>query len=73
MNDKTNKLMTRQEAADYLQVDVGTLEVWASTGRYNIPFYKVGRCARYKQEDLDRFIEDRKVTNETWQKFSRKG
>jgi excisionase family DNA binding protein len=48
---------TRQEAADYLGVKFHTLEVWACTGRYNIPYIKFGRSVRYKKGDLDKFIE----------------
>lgn len=48
---------TRKEAAKYLGVTVGTLSVWACTGRYNLPFFKAGRKAIYFQSDLDSFIE----------------
>lgn len=57
----TNKLLTRKEAADYLGVTKGTLEVWASTGRYNLPFVKIGRLAKYRLGDLDGFINARTI------------
>ena len=50
--------LTRKEAAKYLGVAPGTLDVWASTGRYNLPFVKVGRIAFYRRSALDTFIED---------------
>lgn len=55
--------MTRKEAAAYLGLTLGTLEIWASTGRYNLPFVKVGRRVFYRKSDLDAFIEQRTVTN----------
>ena len=54
-------LLTRDEAAEYLGIAPQTLAVWAVTGRYNLPFVKIGRCARYKKIDLDKFIERRTV------------
>ena len=56
-----NKLLTRQEAADYLGVTKGTLEVWASTGRYNLPYVKIGRLVKYRLGDLLDFIKSRTI------------
>ena len=41
----------------------GTLGVWRSTGRYNLPFLKVGRAVRYRRADLLAWLEKR--TRET--------
>ena len=57
-----NKRITTQEAADFLGVTKGTLEVWRSQGRYNIPYIKIGSKVRYRMSDLVAFIEER-VTN----------
>lgn len=54
-------MLTREQAAEYLGVKPGTLEVWASTQRYGLPYVKVGRCVRYRRADLDRFIEAQTV------------
>lgn len=59
-----NKLLSREEAADFLGVSKGTLEVWASTKRYPLPFVKIGRLAKYRLSDLLKFIEDRTVNND---------
>lgn len=58
------KLLTRQQAAQYLDVTAGTLAVWASTRRYDLPFVKIGRNVRYRPEDLDRWLEARTVGGE---------
>ncbi len=50
---------TPKEAAEYLDVGVDTLSVWRCTGRYGIPFIKVGRLVRYRKSDLDAFLTRR--------------
>ena len=54
-------LLTREEAAEYLRVTPGTLAVWASTRRYELPFIKCGRAVRYRKADLDRWLAGRTV------------
>ena len=51
------KLMTRREAASYLGIKEQTLALWAHANRYDLPYYKIGSTAKYKLEDLERFIE----------------
>lgn len=55
---------TRKQAAEYLGVKHHTLDVWASTGRYNLKYVKVGRLVRYRQEDLDQFLTQRTINIE---------
>ena len=66
MNNQSNtihkKLMTRREAAAYLGIKEQTLALWAHAHRYDLPYYKIGSTAKYKQEDLDRFIERNQQT-----------
>ena len=52
-------LLTRLQAAQYLGVSPDTLAVWACTKRYPLPFVKIGRLAKYRQTDLDAFIQAR--------------
>lgn len=52
----TSALLTRKEAARYLNVATQTLAQWACSGRVSLPFYKIGRKAMYKICDLDAFI-----------------
>ena len=58
-----NSMCTAKQAADFLGVTVGTLEVWRSTGRHAIPFVKIGRNIRYKISDLEKFLTSRTFTN----------
>ena len=52
-------LLTEQEAAEYLKISPGTLSVWRSTGRYALPFVKVGHKVRYRLADLNSWINSR--------------
>lgn len=54
-----NQLLTRQQAAEYLQVTPQTLAVWQCERRYSLPCVKVGRCARYRRCDLDAWLDAR--------------
>lgn len=47
------------QAAEVLGVKASTLAVWRSTGRYNIPFIKVGSLIRYRLSDLAEFVINR--------------
>ncbi|HEY9793619.1 MAG TPA: helix-turn-helix domain-containing protein [Candidatus Obscuribacterales bacterium] len=49
-------LLTRREAAAYLGIAEQTLAVWKCTGRYHLPWIKIGRLVRYRRQDLDAFI-----------------
>ena len=57
------KLLTRDEAAAYLNVKPNTLAIWATTGRYDLPFVRIGRCVRYRLADLEAFIERQTSTS----------
>lgn len=53
------ELLTRREAAAYLGVSEQTLAIWKCTGRYSLPYVKIGRLVKYRKSDLDAFIEGR--------------
>ena len=55
------RLLTRAQAAAYLHCRPQTLAIWASTGRYGLPFVRVGRLVRYRVSDLDDFLTRRTV------------
>ncbi len=56
-------LLTDDEAAKVLGVTRGTLQVWRSTGRYQLPFVKVGRNVRYLKSNLFNWIRERTHLN----------
>lgn len=59
----TDRLVDTSEAARVLGIKKQTLDVWRCTGRYSIPFVKVGRLVRYRTSDLEAFLNDRTVKN----------
>ena len=61
----SRELLDEQRAAIYLDVIPGTLSVWRSTGRYNLPFIKVGRKVRYRRADLEAWLVARTRANGT--------
>jgi excisionase family DNA binding protein len=54
-----NELLSSQQAAALINVTSGTLSVWRSTGRYGIPFIKIGRKVRYRKSDLIAWLDSR--------------
>ena len=55
------ELLDTELAASYLGIKGHTLEVWRVTGRYGLPFVRVGRRVKYRRADLDRFLDSRTV------------
>ena len=57
------ELLDEKEAAAHIEVKEGTLSVWRCTGRYNLPFIKIGRKVRYRRSDLDAWLVSRTRIN----------
>ncbi len=53
-----------EQASEVLSVKESTLAVWRSTGRYNLPYLKVGRLVKYRISDLAEFLA-RRTTHHT--------
>ena len=54
--DTSKKLLTSDEAAEYLGIAPNTLAVWRSTRRHVIPYIKSGRYVRYRVADLEAYL-----------------
>jgi excisionase family DNA binding protein len=54
---RIEQLLSPEEVAAALGVAKQTLNVWRCTGRYKLPYVKVGRKVKYRQEDVSAFIE----------------
>ena len=50
--------------AEVLDLRPGTLAVWRSTGRYNLPYLKVGRKVRYRRSDLIDWMASRRTSGD---------
>lgn len=56
------KLLPPSEAAEFLGLKASTLSVWRSTGRYDLPFHKIGGRVFYTKKDLKKWLKARKHT-----------
>jgi excisionase family DNA binding protein len=56
--------LTRQEAADYLGFKKRLLDHWAYTGSQKIPYLRIGKLTRYLKQDLDKWLESKRVIND---------
>ncbi len=65
--ENPNKLLSRKEAADYLGLKENTLAVWAVRKKGYLPFIRMGGgehnsgTVRYRQSDLDSFLENNTI------------
>ena len=53
-------LLTPGQAAEQLKIPVSTLSRWRSERR-ELPYVTVGRLIRYRQIDIDRWVDDNTV------------
>ena len=51
-------LLDQSRAAEFLCLSVHSLQIWRSTGRYALPYCKIGRNVRYRLGDLRKFIKE---------------
>jgi len=58
-------LIDCQETAEILGISKSALEAWRTTGRYKLPFIKVGRNVRYRRSDVLQWLESRTRANGT--------
>jgi predicted site-specific integrase-resolvase len=54
-------LLNSEQVAEILGVKPDTLCYWRCTGRYALPYVKVGRLVMYRAEDINEFIENRTI------------
>jgi excisionase family DNA binding protein len=54
-----NQLVDNKTAAEILQISHRTLMIWRSSGRYGIPYIKIGTKVRYKRGDLQAWLDSR--------------
>lgn len=59
MKNPNTGLLTPREVATHLNVKEATLAVWRSSGRYVLPFIKVGSRVMYRLSDVESFLISR--------------
>lgn len=57
MKENNNKLLKRNEAAQFLGISEQTLATWFCKKKYDLPVIKIGGAVRYRLSDLEEFIE----------------
>ncbi len=55
----TDRCIGIKEAAEHLGVKVETLYAWIH--RKQIPYYKVGRLVKFRNADIERWLNERRV------------
>jgi predicted DNA-binding transcriptional regulator AlpA len=55
------KWSARCSPSKRLSVTRGTLAGWRCTKRYDLPFVKIGRVIRYRESDIQNFLEQHTV------------
>ncbi len=58
-----SEMVTPKEVSKSINVTEGTLQVWRSTGRYDLPYIKVGGKVMYRISDVNKFIESRQYSH----------
>lgn len=53
------RLLTPEEVAQWLGIEVETLNVWRATNRYDLAYIKVGRLVRYPIGSVQKFLDSR--------------
>lgn len=54
-----SELMSPTRTASLLGINEQTLSIWRSTGRYGLPFIKMGRLVMYRKSDVEKFVTSR--------------
>jgi len=58
-----SNMATPKQVSESINVTEGTLQVWRSTGRYELPYIKIGGKVMYRVEDVNKFIESRQLSH----------
>lgn len=56
-DSKLTHLLTRKEAAEYLNITLNTLCRWMKKDTYEMPYVRIGKSIRYRKEDLISFVD----------------
>ena len=55
------KLLTPNQAAEYLGLKPQTLATWRCNARYGLPFIRIGRSVKYRLADVENWLKSRTV------------
>ena len=61
ISQNSEGLLSPSELAAEYKIKEGTQAVWRCTGRYGLPYLKVGRLVRYRRSDVEAWLETRSM------------
>jgi excisionase family DNA binding protein len=56
------QLLVAQQVADYLNISLQTLRLWTNDPAMGIPHFRLGNQIRYRRDELDAWLEERRHT-----------
>lgn len=62
------KLLTAKQLSELLQVDLSTVYLWTHTEF--IPHYRLGRAVRFREKDVEAWLEKRRQKGRTALKYA---
>lgn len=62
MVNTTSKLLTIEDASKFLSIKVSRLRT--AVFRKELPYIKIGRLVRFKEEDLSKWLESKTIIKE---------
>jgi len=57
--NKDDRLLSKKQAAEYLNISIGTLEKLMR--EKELPYIKLERKVLFRKSDIDKFLEDRTI------------
>lgn len=61
---KNTQFLNEREVAKVLGLSLQTLRNDRCAPRLNIPYYKIGKSVRYREDEIFKFMETKKVQHE---------
>lgn len=55
-----NDILTKKELSQYLKCSIGMVDKLMTD---NLPYYKVGRNVKFRIEDINDYLEERKIVS----------
>jgi predicted DNA-binding transcriptional regulator AlpA len=69
---KIPKLLTEEQVSEQTGLSATTLkDLRSKPGQDPLPFYKIGRCVRYAEDDVVKWLERRKFLDSKEARFSK--
>jgi hypothetical protein len=61
----TQQLLSADAVAEILDMSTSTLAKWRQTGNPDLPFLRINGRIRYRETDVEQFLEDKESDDDT--------